>query len=82
MMLGVGGYQAVASHTVKAFTLGMDPEPAVAFIGIPAGSALSMCGLPDTGSDTSAFTVHASSWRHSAGTRSGHSPTGLVGACN
>jgi hypothetical protein len=82
MMVGVGGYQAVASHTIKAFTLGIDPAPSVPYIGTPAGSALSMCGLPSDGSGSSIISVHAGSWRHSSSSKAGHSPTGLLSACN
>jgi hypothetical protein len=83
MLVGVGGYQAVASHTIGAFLLGVDPKPGVAAIGTPAGSALSMCGLPSSvSSDASFITVHSSSWRHTSGSGSGHSPAGLVSDCN
>ena len=83
MMMGVGGFQLVASHRIVAFTLGIDPAPAdVQWIGTPAGSALSMCGLPSERADTSGITVQASSWRHSTNTSSEHSPPGLVSACN
>ena len=83
MMIGVGGYQAAANHTIGAFMLGVDPEPAsVPFIGTPPGSALSMCAIPSSEDATTVITVHASDWRRSSNTGSDHSPPGLVGACN
>jgi hypothetical protein len=83
MMVGVGGYQAAASHTIGAFMLGADPEPSsVVSIGVPAGSALSMCGLPAGDEAAPILTLHAGDWRHSSGSPAGHSATGLVNACN
>ena len=83
MMVGVGGYQAAASHTIGAFMLGVDPAPVtVPFIGTPPGSALSMCAMPSSEDAGSILTIHASDWRHSSSSKSDHSPPGMVDACN
>lgn len=83
MMIGVGGYQAVAGHVVGAFMLGVDPAPLAAGSSDPApGSALSMCAQSVDDGPSSFITVHASSWRHSGSTQSSHSPAGLAGVCN
>ena len=84
MTVGVGGYQAVASHTIGAFTLGVDPAPIAMHSGDPvAGSALSLCVQSvDEVSSSSFITVHATSWRHAMSTQSKHSPTGLASVCN
>ena len=84
MMVGVGGYQAVASHTIGAFMIGVDPDPVAVHSTDPvAGSALSMCAQsPDLQSASSFITVHATNWRHAMSAQSKHSPTGLVSVCN
>jgi hypothetical protein len=84
MMVGVGGYQAAASPQVRAFMLGVDPDPVgVSSAGPVAGSALSMCAQsPDTDTSSSFVTVHAASWRDSMSMKSKHSPTGLLSVCD
>lgn len=83
MMIGVGGYQAVAAHVVGAFMLGVDPAPHHhPVIGVVPGSALSMCSQSQAEESSPFITVHSASWRESMSARSSHSPPGLVDVCN